>query len=216
MKKFSVLKLLFSIVCSVIVTVFCGNIIWNIENDMFSYTEAKVLDGMTDEPQFVIDMLKPLSKKVNEGFDNHKTTYNYGDEYTEGMFLLNHLSSMKMQRVEFIFKCVLLGVILGMVIYMIAIQKATGKKLVLELIIGFIFLCLIIVIINLGYGVYFEKLVEGTEYNITNIQTNIYDLGLNKLELGIGFVALVLIIYIGHMVYNKMIVKKLNNELNNK
>ena len=99
---------------------------------------------------------------------------------------------------------------------MIAIQKATVKILVLELIIGFIFLCLVIAIINLGYGVYFEKLVEGTEYNITNIQTNIYDLGLNKLELGIGFAVLVLIIYVVHMIYNKIIVKKLKNELNNK
>ena len=108
----------------------------------------------------------------------------------------------------------LIGIVLGSIVYIVSIQNAKGKNLILELVLTFIVVVAIMLVLNIGYSWIINKTIN--QINLTQIDysTYIYDLQINNML--ISYIIAIVVIYIGNMVYQKVITNKLNKELNKK
>ena len=109
---------------------------------------------------------------------------------------------------------ILIGVSTGAIIYIISIQRAKGKQLIIELIVSLLIVFGLVLFTNLGYETYINNHVH--IFNMTKIRTSAYIYELEIKDILISYVIVAIVIYIGNIIRQKILTHKLNKEIENK
>lgn len=215
-KKISIKKLLLTILCTVIVSVFIGTTILFIEV-LPNWLQYEMISNLEPNSQIIIEMgknfeeqMKSIKEKIAE--DKEK----YGEEYpAEEIFLNNTANYFSSSSVVTVYSMsFLIGIALGSIVYIVSIQKAKGKKLILELVLTFMVVVAIMMISNWGYELIINEAINQINSTEIRYSTYIYDLQISNML--IPYIIAIIVIYIGNMVYQKVITNRLNKELNKK
>lgn len=215
-KTFSVKKLLLTILCTIIVSVFIGSTILFVVS-VPQWVQSEVITGMEDGSEALVE----LGKSYQDGYEQIEASFKedkslYGDDYpAEELFLMqvtNICSSNGIMQVYSL--SLLIGITLGTIIYIVAIQNIKGKQILIELAVAFVVLFILISLINLGYETIINKAIRSINENEVTYSTYIYDL--ERSNVLITYIIIATVIYVGNMVRQKIITNKLNKQLNNK
>ena len=221
MKKFNLKQLLLCIIGGICVSTFIGFSIIFVYN-IASRSEVECVNALISAGQ--VEEVKELAKNYEEIFDEGlkssivDDTEQFGEDFpSKGLLLyrlVNYLGTDTI--VNMYVGTVLFGSILGIVIYIIFVQKATGKNLVKELIIALGIELLINYSINLVYRLIINSVLK---YSVENKEFDYYvdllDSSLVDMTIWV-FVGIVVIAYIVNIVRQNLITRKMNVELNKK
>ena len=217
-EKFSIKKLLLTILCSVILSVFIGTTSLFIES-CSTKIQIEALMGLDKNSQILIDFGKTYqagTETLKKEVQTEKL--NYGEDYpSEGIILYLVMNKFSTDHIIDVYLLALvIGVVTGIVIYIIAIQKVHIKHALIELFISFIILYLILTLINFGYGFLIKNIINSSgsaspEYlNLTYVY-DLYNLDIEN----IIFIYLIigLIVFIINKIRQEILANKLNKEL---
>lgn len=210
MKKFSFKKLLLTILCSIVITTFIGTTYLFTTNISF-VVEYEVISQFESDSQ----ALKTIEEVYGRSF---KETVNilkaqHGEDYpAEGIFSYGLRIQGYYELSQIYIFSVVIGTLVGSAFYIIVIQNAKGKKIILELLIALAVVLSVIFILNIGYEAFINKVIN--EYNTSEMvyKTEIYDT--DNINTILIYVIAASIAYIGNLVYQKIQTNRLNKELN--
>ena len=214
-KKFSIGKLLLTILCTTMISTFIGFIsIFMSEISNWIYSEVADVIETTEEGKMLYKYWEDLfeSRTQVEQDEYNKETYSI-----KGKILVELIHERPSYKIVKTFAMTsLIGTVLVTIIYIIVIQKAEGKQMIIELIIAFTVLIIMIIFLNLMYQNDINRIInEFTSQPIT-YYAHIYDLESNEEYIVIQYIVVVAIIYIVNIIRQKILANKLNKELNNK
>lgn len=215
-KTFSVKKFLLTILCTVIVSVFIGSTILFV-GSVPQWIQSEVITGMEKGSESLIEIGKNYQvgyEQMEESFKEDKSLY--GEDYpSEELFLIQLINIFSTNRIMQVYSLsFLIGIALGTIIYIVAIQNIKGKQIFIELLVAFVVLFLLMMIINLGYKTLINKAIQSVNPTDVTYSTYIYDLESNNVL--IPYIIVAVVIYIGNIVRQKILTNKLNKELNKK
>ena len=215
-KTFSVKKFLLTILCTVIVSVFIGSTILFV-GSVPQWIQSEVITGMEEGSESLIEIGKSYQvgyEQIEESFKEDKTLY--GEDYpSEELFLMQLINIFSTNRIMQVYSLsFLIGIALGTIIYIVAVQNIKGKQILIELVVAFVVLFVLMMLINLGYETLINKAIQSVNPTDVTYSTYIYDLESNNVL--IPYIIIATVIYIGNMVRQKVLTNKLNKELNKK
>jgi len=215
-KTFSVKKFLLTILCTVIVSVFIGSTILFV-GSVPQWIQSEVITGMEEGSESLIEIGKSYQvgyEQIEESFKEDKTLY--GEDYpSEELFLMQLINIFSTNRIMQVYSLsFLIGIVLGTIIYIVAVQNIKGKQIIIELVVAFGIIFAIMMLINLGYETLINKAIQSVNPTDITYSTYIYDLESNNVL--IPYIIVAAVIYIGNMVRQKILTNKLNKELNKK
>ena len=215
-KTFSVKKFLLTILCTVIVSVFIGSTILFV-GSVPQWIQSEVITGMEKGSESLIEIGKSYQvgyEQIEESFKEDKTLY--GEDYpSEELFLMQLINIFSTNRIMQVYSLsFLIGIVLGTIIYIVAVQNIKGKQILIELVVAFVVLFVLMMLINLGYETLINKAIQSVNPTDITYSTYIYDLESNNVL--IPYIIVAAVIYIGNMVRQKILTNKLNKELNKK
>lgn len=209
---FSVKKLLFSILCSIIVSISIVATYLFIEA-IPAVILCDVLDGVNYEDEYTKELLQSYEeeyKNIEEMVELSKEEN--GEDHPAGGLFLNALTNIKNLEIVYMYgTAILVGIILGTLIYIIFIQKTKGVQMLLETIICGLVILLILAIVNLGYNVIVNMAINDIVKINENIQysTYVYD----DSNILIKFIGIIIVAYIVNLIYQKILANKFNKKL---
>ncbi len=214
-KTFSLKKLLLTILCTVIVSVFIGTTITFV-GSIPQWIQSEIVTGMEEGSEALVELGNSYQfgyEQVEEKFKEDKVLY--GEDYpAEEIFLMQLINVFSTNRIMSVYTMsVLIGIALGTIIYIVAIQNIKGMEIVIELFLAFVVLFILITLLNLGYQTIINKLIGDVNPTDVTYCTYIYDLESNNILIPYTIVAA--IIYLVNMVRQKIITNKLNKQLHN-
>lgn len=216
LKTFSVKKLLLTVLCTVIVSVFIGTTILFVLS-VPTWLQTEIVTGLEKDSEALIEMGKSYEQTlqtIEKQYSEDKAQY--GEDYpAEEIFLMQLINIFSTNRIMVVYSMsVLIGIALGTIIYIVAVQNIKGKQIVVELVVAFIILFVLMMLLNAGYQAIINKGIR--EINPTEVKysTYIYDLESNNVL--IPYIIVAALIYIVNMVRQKLLTNRLNKELNNK
>lgn len=215
-KTFSVKKLLLTILCTVILSVFIGSTILFV-GSVPQWIQSEVITGMEKGSEALTEIGKSYQfayEQIEESFKEDKALY--GEDYpSEELFLMQLLNIFSTNRIMQVYSLsFLIGIALGTIIYIVAIQNIKWKQILIELAVAFVVLFLLMMLINLGYETIINKAIQSVNPTEVTYSTYIYDLESNNVL--IPYIIVAAVIYVGNMVRQKILTNKLNKELNKK
>jgi len=215
-KTFSVKKFLLTILCTVIVSVFIGSTILFV-GSVPQWIQSEVITGMEKGSESLIEIGKSYQvgyEQIEESFKEDKALY--GEDYpSEELFLMQLINIFSTNRIMQVYSLsFLIGIALGTIIYIVAVQNIKGKQILIELVVAFVVLFILMMLINLGYETLINKAIQSVNPTDVTYSTYIYDLESNNVL--IPYIIIATVIYIGNMVRQKVLTNKLNKELNKK
>ena len=208
MKKFSVKKLLLTIICSVLVTTSLGFTL-QVPGMLTQFIMTEEIgtenNGTREDLVEIGKSYEESTKIVEERFEQEKKEY--GQDYpAKGIFLYRVQISTYRDILETYLITVVAGVLLGIFIYVIWIQNAKGKQLVLEIVATFFAMIVMAVLVKAGYAALISVISKTGKVDTLNLD-------------GIGILALfgilLIAVYITNFIYQKHMSNKLNKKLNN-
>ena len=216
LKTFSLKKLLLTILCTVIVSVFIGSTILFI-GSVPQWIQSEIITGMEKGSEALTEIGKSYQftyEQIEESFKEDKALY--GEDYpSEELFLMQLLNIFSTNRIMQVYSLsFLIGIALGTIIYIVAVQNIKWKQILIELAVAFVVLFVLMMLINLGYETIINKAIQSVNPTDVTYSTYIYDLESNNVL--IPYIIVAAVIYIGNMIRQKMITNKLNKQLNNK
>ena len=208
MKKFSVKKMLLTIICSVLVTTSLGFTLQipGMLSQFIMTEEIGVDNNKTREALVGIGKsYEESTQKVEERIEQEKEKY--GEDYpAKGIFLYRVQISTYRDILETYLITVMAGVLLGVFIYVIWIQNAKGKQLVIEIIATFFAMIVMAILVKTGYSALISLISKTGKVDTIDLN-------------GIGILALfgilLIAVYITNFIYQKYMSNKLNKKLNN-
>ena len=215
-KGFAIKKLLLSILCSIIVTTFVGFTILFVKV-VPSYALAEIcneVNGNSEELKEMGNYMQELyNTSVKESFAEEKEKY--GENYpAEGIFiyfLMNYFNSVSICKVYTL--TLLIGTILGALVYIIFIQNATGIRMILEATICGIFILLILVLVNWCYKLIINNAINKIGVGNQNNGNIGYVYDINSPDILYIFIGIIGIAYIINLIYQKILANKFNKKL---
>ncbi|MBR4111325.1 MAG: hypothetical protein IKK43_06560 [Clostridia bacterium] len=216
-KGFSLKKMLLTILCTVIVSVFVSATMTFVR-DFNTYTAYESVAGLHENHEKFKEVVSQYDQEVIQGY--YDNVEQQKEEWEKDIptralteILLKRFESEN--RVHVYVTSVVMGVALGIVIYVIAIQKANIKQAVIELLIAFAILIAIIILVNHIYMIILGHFTQNAFETIIDFGgAELYYLEDNTLI--IVYVVAAVILYVGNLIKQKMLANKLNKELNNK
>lgn len=212
-KTFSIKKLLITILYTIIISVFIGTtalfllsipevIQLEVINSLDGDSETLVKIGKVYQEQ-----VNQINKKINEEKES------YGEDYpAEEILLYQFICKFSTSRIIQVYLFSLItGVILGIVIYIVAIQNIPPKQVFIELVIAVIILVMLILLFNIGYEMVLNKAIN--KIGSTDIK---YSTDLDISNIVVLYIIVAIVIYIIHMIKQKVLTNKLNKQLNAK
>lgn len=213
-KTFSIKKLLITILYTIIISVFIGTTalfllsipeviqLEVINNSLDGDSETLVKIGKVYQEQ-----VDQINKKINEEKES------YGEDYpAEEILLYQFICKFSTSRIIQVYLFSLItGVILGIVIYIVAIQNIPPKQVFIELVIAVIILVMLILLFNIGYEMVLNKAIN--KIGSTDIK---YSTDLDISNIVVLYIIVAIVIYIIHMIKQKVLTNKLNKQLNAK
>lgn len=212
-KEFSIGKLLVTILSTTILSTFIGFTILFV-GVIPKWMVSEVVLNLEKDSEILIEIGRTQEENLNRATESEREQY--GEEYpTEGI-LLYYLTNGVPSRpiIEVYAKSTLIGIALGTIIYIVAVQNIKEKKMIIELIIAFIALIIIVMLLNLAYETIINKGINELNTEQVKYSTYIYDIESNEYLL-FQYVIVATIIYIINMIRQKILTNKLNKELNN-
>ena len=193
-KKFSIWKLLLTILCTTMISTFIGftiTFISVIPNWM--YSEVLSVAETTEEGNMATkyweNLFENTMKEQQEEYNNSLTM---GENYSvKGSVLINLVYGRPAYLIvkTFAMTC-LIGTVLGTIIY--------------------------IIVLNLVYRTSINRMINNFTSQPITYYAHIYDIESNEEYIVIQYIVVVAIIYIVNMIRKKILANKLNKELNNK
>ncbi len=215
-KRFSMKKLLITVLYTVIVSVFIGSTILFVSS-IPGWMQAEILPNLNKDSEILIYIGKGQQESLNqlkESLEEDKAIY--GEDYpAEGIFLYNLINVVSTNRIMQVYSMsVLIGIALGTIIYIVVVQNIKGIEMIIELFIAFVILFILIMLLNLGYQAIINKFIGDVNPTDVTYYTYIYDLESNNIL--IPYIITIAVIYIVNMIRQKILANKLNKQLNNK
>lgn len=213
-KTFSVKKLLKTILYTVIISVFIGTttlfFMAILEN-----VQLEIISNLDENSEALIQIGKgyqELANEINKEINEEKKAY--GEDYpAEGIFLYQLIGKFSTNRIVQVYSVALtIGIVSGIIIYIVAIQNTSKKQVIIELAIAFVVLIILIMLfINKGYEIILNKAINSI--NPTNVQYSIPEY-IDIKEMLIVYVVIAVVTYIVNMIRQKMLTNRLNKQLN--
>lgn len=212
-KTFSVKKLLKTILYTVIISVFIGTttlfFMAILEN-----AQLEIISNLDENSETLIQIGKGYQEaadEINKEISEEKKTY--GEDYpAEGIFLYQLISRFSTNRIVQVYSVALtIGIVSGIIIYIVAIQNTSKKQVIIELAIAFVVLIILIMLfINKGYEIILNKAINSI--NPTNVQYSIPEY-IDIKEMLIVYVVIAVVTYIVNMIRQKVLTNRLNKQL---
>ena len=212
-KTFSIKKLLITILYTIIISVFIGTTALFLLS-IPEVIQLEVINSLDGDSETLVEIGKvyqeqvdQINKKINEEKES------YGEDYpAEEILLYQFICKFSTSRIIQVYLFSLItGVILGIVIYIVAIQNIPSKQVFIELVIAFIILVMLIALFNIGYEMFLNKSINNI--GSTDIK---YSTDLDISNIVILYIIVAIVIYIIHMIKQKVLTNKLNKQLNAK
>ena len=142
----------------------------------------------------------------------------YGEDYpAEGIFLYNLTYSYRTYQICKVYTLALLyGTIIGTLVYIIFIQKASGVQMLLETIFCGILIILLIILVNLGYNIAINMILNNIGVTDVKYTFSSYVYDIDSSDTTYIFIGIIGIAYIVNLIYQKILVNKLNKKLEKK
>lgn len=215
LKTFSLKKLLLTILCTVIISVFVGTTIVFVFSSTHRLT-AEIIKNLEPDSEQLMEIgesYKKASKIIEEEINEYKMKY--GEDYPiEEILLFQAIQIFSTTRIlETYIMSVLIGIALGTIIYIVAVQNIKGKQVFIELIVAFLILFAIMNLLNIGYEAIINKVISDINPTAIKYSTYIYDLENNNVL--IPYIIVSGVLYIANMLRQYIITRKLNKALNN-
>ena len=211
LKEISIKKLFITILCSIIITTSLSFTIVFIES-LSGILVNEALSTWNDKmPDEVIEYGKKVEETINKKVQEEKDMY--GSDYpSEGILFYRAMSNSRENAIVETYKqSILVGIILGTFVYIVWVQRAKKKNLLIEsAICGGIMLTLV-VLVNIIYELVFYVMMKnlGQEAYIYSLN-EVYDIK-NVAIICVGIFA---VVYVGNYIYQRIMVSRLNKELN--
>lgn len=212
-KTFSVKKLLKTILYTVIISVFIGTttlfFMAILEN-----AQLEIISNLDENSETLIQIGKGYQEaadEINKEISEEKKTY--GEDYpAEGIFLYQLISRFSTNRIVQVYSVALtIGIVSGIIIYIVAIQNTSKKQVIIELAIAFVVLIILIMLfINKGYEIILNKAINSI--NPTNVQYIIPEY-IDIKEMLIVYVVIAVVTYIVNIIRQKVLTNRLNKQL---
>lgn len=212
-KTFSIKKLLITILYTIIISVFIGTTALFLLS-IPEVIQLEVINSLDGDSETLVEIGKvyqeqvdQINKKINEEKES------YGEDYpAEEILLYQFICKFSTSRIIQVYLFSLItGVILGIVIYIVAIQNIPPKQVFIELVIAVIILVMLILLFNIGYEIVLNKAIN--KIGSTDIK---YSTDLDISNIVILYIIVAIVIYIIHMIKQKVLTNKLNKQLNAK
>ena len=199
-RKISLKKLLLTILCTTIVSIFVGNTVLLVDT-VPQWLETEKILSINRNSKYLIEI----------GENNQDNVKQLEEKYKEerALFGEKYPAEIKVYTLS-----ILIGVSTGAIIYIISIQRAKGKQLIIELIVSLLIVFGLVLFTNLGYETYINNHVQ--IFNMTKIRTSAYIYELEIKDILISYVIVAIVIYIGNIIRQKILTHKLNKEIENK
>jgi hypothetical protein len=211
-KPFSIKKLLSTIFRSIIVTTFlCFTFLFIYE--VPSYINGTLFISMDSNSEIKYEIGQNIENNINDSITNSKSLY--GEDYPAIGILLYSIDTWQNSSiiiVSYLF-ALLLGIVIGTIIYIVSIQKAKGKQLIIEIFATFLILFLAVSLINVTYEFIMGRLISSINSISTDYSSSLYDNYINYMIP--SYIAIFIIIYAINMIHQRLLTRKLNKELNN-
>lgn len=214
-KTFSLKKLLLTVLYTVIVSVFIGTTILFVYS-IPQWIQADITFGIDKDSEALIELGKNHQYAVELIEEKTREDKNlYGEDYPAEEILLMHLINIAStgKIVSVYTTSVLIGIFLGTIIYIVAIQNIKGLEMIIELVSAFLVILILITFLNLGYEALINILMsEVQDKDVTyHYSTYIYDI--ESTNILIPYIMVAIVIYVVNMVKQKNITNKLNKQL---
>ena len=212
-KTFSIKKLLITILYTIIISVFIGSTALFLLS-IPEVIQLEVINSLDGDSETLVEIGKVYQEQVdqiNKKINEEKELY--GEDYpADEILLYQFICKFSTSRIIQVYLFSLItGVILGIVIYIVAIQNILPKQVFIELIIAFIILVMLIAFFNIGYEMVLNKAINNI--GSTDIK---YSTDLDISNIVILYIIIAIVIYIIHMIKQKVLTNKLNKQLNAK
>lgn len=212
-KTFSIKKLLITILYTIIISVFIGTTALFLLS-IPEVIQLEVINSLDGDSETLVEIGKVYQEQVdqiNKKINEEKELY--GEDYPAYEILLyQFICKFSTSRIIQVYLFSLItGVILGIVIYIVAIQNIPQKQVFIELVIAFIILVMLIALFNIGYEMFLNKSINNI--GSTDIK---YSTDLDISNIVILYIIIAIVIYIIHMIKQKVLTNKLNKQLNTK
>lgn len=217
-KGFSIKKYLLCVLLSIIVSTFIGFTILFV-TAVPAYTSVEILNELGQNSKEINEVGNSMQEIYNETKKHFaKEKEMYGEDYpAEGIFLYNITNSYRSYPICKVYTLALVyGIILGTLVYIIFVQKASGVQMLLETIFCGILIILLIILVNLGYNIAINMIlnnigVTDVKYTFSSYVYDIYSSDTSYIFIGIIGIA-----YIVNLIFQKILVNKLNKKLEKK
>ena len=211
LKEISIKKLFITILCSIIITTSLSFTIVFIES-LSGILVNEALSTWNDKmPDEVIEYGKKVEETINKKVQEEKDMY--GSDYpSEGILFYRAMSNSRENAIVETYKqSILVGIILGTFVYIVWVQKAKKKNLLIESVICGGMMLILVVLVNVIYELVFYVMMKnlGQEAYIYSLN-DVYDIK-NVAIICVGIFA---VVYVGNYIYQRIMVSRLNKELN--
>lgn len=213
-KTFSIKKLLTTILYTVIISVFVGTTILflssvpeAVQAEMIGYMEDS--ENIREIGKNYEEQVQQIEKHVNESKEL------YGEDYpAEGILLYQFISKFSTDRiVKGYLLSLSIGIVVGTIIYIVAVQKNSPKKVIIELMFALAILLIMASVLNAGY----EAIVNKALNEISPVSESFYSgMEFNINNVLVPYIIIAVVVYIVNMIRQRMITNKLNKQLNKK
>lgn len=214
-KTFSIKKFFLTVLFTVIVSVFIGSTILFV-GSVPQWIRAEIMFGIEPGSEFLVELASNdnLYEKFEETSNQEKSLY--GEDYpAEELLLCRLIDLLSTNRIMQVYTLsLLIGISLGTIIYIVAIQNIKFKQIVLELFVAFLILYIFVALLNLGYETIINQLIQNITSQEITYYTYLYDFQWYTALVPYIFAAI--IIYVTNMVKQKIITAKFNKQLHKK
>ena len=208
--KFSLKKLLKTIALWIVICVFVGTT-YQVVNSISFAMMFQVMAESEVVPEGILSYYELLDGRFEEIIEYTKEAK--GEDFpASGACFATYVQAWPAYRTLSMYTIsVITGIIIGAVVYIVSVQKATKKKLIFELAVAFILIAALIGggdtanRLILKFALDGVALAEGAQY-ILNQETLTNWVAL--------YIALAVVLYVVNIVKQKIITHKLNKELN--
>ena len=215
LKTFSIKKLLVTILYTVIISVFIGTtalFLLSIPETI----QLEMVSSMDKDSETLIEIGKNYQEQVdqiNKKINAEKELY--GKDYpSEGIFLYQFISKFSTSRIMEIYSLAfIIGIILGTIIYIVAIQNTSKKQVIVELIVAFVILNVFMFILNAGYEMILNNIINNISPTEVQYSTDTY---IDTNNILILYMIVAVVVYVVNIIRQKILTDKLNKQLNTK
>ena len=157
-RKISLKKLLLTILCTTIVSIFVGNTVLLVDT-VPQWLETEKILSINRNSKYLIEIGENNQDNVKQLEEKYKEERAlFGEKYPAEMMHLMQIANYFTNRIIKVYTLsILIGVSTGAIIYIISIQRAKGKQLIIELIISLLIVFGLVLFTNLGYEAYINN-----------------------------------------------------------